>query len=184
MIQTPPKFISLKNILDASRPVVRFGQRGKGFFEIHNERSRGKAAVRADGGEIFLHRCRIFLLRQICDDGDVAEIDVVGRVFFLKIWYNEAMETLRKKSLFWDVEALDPNKDGSFIIGRILHFGDTDDFAWAMRFYGREQLEKTLRSSVGLDSKSLSFWCQFFNIDKATCTKNQSTNQPSAFSQR
>ena len=45
MIQTPPKFIQLKNILDASRLLVRFGQRGKGFFEIHNECSRGKAAV-------------------------------------------------------------------------------------------------------------------------------------------
>ena len=45
MIQTPPKFISLKNILDASRLVVRFGQIRKGFFEIHNERSRGKATV-------------------------------------------------------------------------------------------------------------------------------------------
>ena len=45
MIQTPPKFISLKNILDATRPIVCFGQIRKGFFEIHNERSRGKAAV-------------------------------------------------------------------------------------------------------------------------------------------
>ena len=45
MIQTPHKFISLKNILDATRPVVRFGQREKGFFEIYNELPRGKAAV-------------------------------------------------------------------------------------------------------------------------------------------
>ena len=45
MIQTPHKFISLKNVLDASRPLLRFSQIRKGFFEIHNERSRGKAAV-------------------------------------------------------------------------------------------------------------------------------------------
>jgi hypothetical protein len=45
MIQTPPKFISLKNILDASRLLLRSGQIRKGLFEIHNERSRGKAAV-------------------------------------------------------------------------------------------------------------------------------------------
>jgi hypothetical protein len=45
MIQTPPKFISIKNILDASRLLLRFGQIRKGFFEIHNERSRGKAAI-------------------------------------------------------------------------------------------------------------------------------------------
>ena len=41
----PHKFISLKNILDASRLLLRFSQIQKGFFEIHNERSRGKAAV-------------------------------------------------------------------------------------------------------------------------------------------
>jgi len=45
MIQTPPKFISLKNILDASRLLLRSSQIRKGFFEIHNERSQGKAAV-------------------------------------------------------------------------------------------------------------------------------------------
>jgi hypothetical protein len=31
--------------LDATRLLLRFGQIRKGFFEIHNERSRGKAAV-------------------------------------------------------------------------------------------------------------------------------------------
>ncbi len=35
----PPKFIQLKNILDASRFLVRFSQRRKGFFEIHHERA-------------------------------------------------------------------------------------------------------------------------------------------------
>ena len=45
MIQTPPDSILIRNIVDASRPVVRFGQMRKGFLEIHSERSRGKAAV-------------------------------------------------------------------------------------------------------------------------------------------
>jgi hypothetical protein len=94
------------------------------------------------------------------------------------------METLQKKSLFWDVGALNPDKDADFIITRILNLGDTDDFAWAMHFYGQDKVEDVLRKKAQLDKKSFSFWCQFFKIDPSTCIKKQSTNQPSAFSQR
>jgi hypothetical protein len=94
------------------------------------------------------------------------------------------METLEKKSLFWDVQALNPEKEKNFIITRILNFGDTDDFAWAMQFYGRDKVEEVLQKSTQLDKKSFSFWCRFFTIDPSTCIEKQSTNQPSAFSQR
>ncbi len=94
------------------------------------------------------------------------------------------MDTLRKKSLFWDVGVLDHNKDADFIIARVLNFGDVDDFRWAMRFYGRDKVEAVLRERAQLSRKSFSFWCQFFHIDPSTCTKNQLTSQPSAVSQR
>ena len=94
------------------------------------------------------------------------------------------MDPLQKKSLFWDVDVLDPNKDANFIIARILNFGDVDDFIWAMRFYGHDKVEAVLRRSTQLNRKSLSFWCQFFNIDPSTCTAKRSTKQQSAFSQR
>jgi len=45
MIQTPPFCIYKIFITDDSRLLVRFSEIRKGFFEIHNERSRGKAAV-------------------------------------------------------------------------------------------------------------------------------------------
>jgi hypothetical protein len=94
------------------------------------------------------------------------------------------MEILQKKSLFWDVGDLDSQADANFIIARILDLGDTDDFAWAMRFYGRGKVEEALRRSAGLSKKSFSFWCRFFNIDPSTCTARRSANQPSAFSER
>jgi len=70
MIQTPPKFISLKNILDATRPILRFGQIRKGFFEIHNERSRGKAAVLQ----------MEFVLRSIAQEPMAAKYKIVGAI--------------------------------------------------------------------------------------------------------
>lgn len=94
------------------------------------------------------------------------------------------METLQKKSLFWDVDALSTDKDADFIIARVLSFGDTDDFEWVMHFYGRDKVEEVLRDHAHLDQKSFSFWCQFFKIDPSTCTKKQSVYQPTAFSQR
>jgi hypothetical protein len=45
MIQTPHFRTYKIFITDASRLLVRFSQIRKGFFEIYNERSRGKAAV-------------------------------------------------------------------------------------------------------------------------------------------
>ena len=66
----PPKFISLKNILDATRPVVRFGQREKGFFEIYNELPRGKAAVLQMG----------FVLRSPAQEPMAAIYKIVGAI--------------------------------------------------------------------------------------------------------
>ncbi|MEK7161953.1 MAG: hypothetical protein AAB729_04680 [Patescibacteria group bacterium] len=94
------------------------------------------------------------------------------------------METLQKKTLFWDVGNLDPQKDCNFIIGRILNFGDEIDFNWAKEFYGLEKIKQTLKESRQLDKKSLYFWCQYFNIDKSECTNKLLTNKHSAFSQR
>ena len=45
------------------------------------------------------------------------------------------METLKKKSLFWDVDAIDIEKNEKFIMGRILDFGDADDFKCSLSLY-------------------------------------------------
>jgi hypothetical protein len=73
------------------------------------------------------------------------------------------METLQKKSLFWDVEFLDPQKYGKFIVERILTFGDQEDFRWALNFYGKDRIKQYFSESKNLDKKSSSFWRQYFN---------------------
>lgn len=91
------------------------------------------------------------------------------------------METLKKKTLFWDTDNADPQKHNAFIIGRILNFGDIDDFNWAMRFYGKEKIKGAILESRELSRKTLFFWCQYFNIDKTKCLRKQSVVKQNAF---
>lgn len=98
--------------------------------------------------------------------------------------YNKSMQTLEKKSLFWDVENVDSRKNGRFIIERILNYGDEVDFRWARKSYGDTMMKKTLLKSRGLDSKSMSFWRQYFNLNKPVCSKNQSAKKQSWFSKK
>lgn len=78
------------------------------------------------------------------------------------------MESIFNKNyLFWDVVDVNPIENQQFIIERILLYGDKDDFCWANNFYGEEKLKQTFLRSRTLDKKSLSFWQQYFNIEKS-----------------
>ncbi|MBI3952714.1 MAG: hypothetical protein HY336_02035 [Candidatus Doudnabacteria bacterium] len=94
------------------------------------------------------------------------------------------METLDKKSLFWDTKKPDPKKNGKFIIARILDFGDVEDFQWAMEYYGREKIMENIKTEKSLGQKSRSFWRQYFKIGNSECTWKQSTPPQSAFWKR
>ncbi len=80
---------------------------------------------------------------------------------------------LQKKSLFWDIDTsrLDLNENGNFVIKRILNFGDIEDFQWAKKYYGEEQIKQTVKQGV-LDTKSQYFWQQYFNLTASECTPN------------
>lgn len=94
------------------------------------------------------------------------------------------MKTVAKKSLFWDVRKVDPKKNGAFVIGRILQFGDVDDFRWAKKTYGSARIKKELLAARGIDDKSLNFWCHYFGINKKECISNQSIKKQAAFWKR
>ena len=94
------------------------------------------------------------------------------------------MEILKKTALFWDMTSINPQKDYSFVITRILNFGDLEDFKWAVKFYGREKVRQVLLESRQLEKKTLNFWRQYFNIDKLQCISNPLANKPSAYWQR
>jgi hypothetical protein len=94
------------------------------------------------------------------------------------------METLKKRSLFWDTSELNPQKNQKFIIERILNFGDEDDFHWALKTYGEDGVRENLMQSKVLDKKSLFFWCQYFNLNQNKCLKKQSVEKRGWFWKR
>jgi hypothetical protein len=73
------------------------------------------------------------------------------------------MKNLAKKYLFWDVslQKIDPCKHKNYILERILNFGDVEDFAWALSFYGKEEVKKAA-SLKSLNKKSANFWSLYF----------------------
>jgi len=93
------------------------------------------------------------------------------------------METLQKRTLFWDVDQknIDPKRNKRFIIERILARGDVDDFRFAQGVYGDDSIKETLLKAKTIDRKSLSFWCFYFNIDKQQCIRKPSLLKRAAF---
>ena len=91
------------------------------------------------------------------------------------------MRLANNQSLFWDVEIIDPDKNARFVIERILSFGEEKDFKWAVNFYRKEKIKEVILKCKVLDQKSLSFWCQYFNINLSQCIQKQSINKQSAF---
>ena len=71
------------------------------------------------------------------------------------------METIRKKTLFWDVdsEKLSSDRDWFFIIERILEFGDIDDLFWMKQTFPEEKIKKTVQKSRALSNRTRSY-CQ------------------------
>lgn len=94
------------------------------------------------------------------------------------------METLQKQYLFWDVELgkLNPLDHKNFIISRILALGDSDDFRWAVDYYGKSKIKDVfLKNIKKLDARSQNFFCSYFNLDKKQCIRKQLTRKRSAF---
>lgn len=94
------------------------------------------------------------------------------------------MTTIFKKSLFWDVSQVDDEKNGKFIIERVLNFGNETDFREAAKRYGKEKMADVVMKSRNLDKKSRVFWCQYFQLDPNKCSNNQLAAKQSLFSKR
>jgi hypothetical protein len=98
------------------------------------------------------------------------------------------METLKKQSLFWDIDLaeLNPQTNKNFIAKRILAMGDLNDLHWALKFYGEIFLREIFLKSINqLDAKSQNFWKIYFNISNENlCTLKQSTSKQCAFLKR
>ena len=74
----------------------------------------------------------------------------------------------RIKRLFWDVdkERIDIKDQRSFIIRRIIDFGNMDDVKWMLNVYTSDEIIEVVKKSRGLSRKSAYFWSAYFNIPK------------------
>lgn len=69
-------------------------------------------------------------------------------------------------SLFWDVRkgTVDLNRHSTFIILRVLNFGDVAALNWLRKTYHDDKLEQVVKAKKGLTPKTLAFWTTFFGI--------------------
>ena len=69
---------------------------------------------------------------------------------------------------FWDVDfiKLDYKKYPSFVIERLLEYGDVISLKWMFKKYSRKEIQQVVIKSRNLTLKSVLFWANFLEIDK------------------
>jgi len=88
------------------------------------------------------------------------------------------------KNLFWDVDfgKLDYKENASFIIKRVLLFGDKKDYDILKKRYSYEEIKKAVSKISYPDKKNANFWNFIFNLSNdKKCTKKLSIQKQSAF---
>ncbi len=65
-----------------------------------------------------------------------------------------------KQSLFWDTDptTIDPKKNKSYVIERILDYGDEKDVSWMWKTYQPTDILGVIRSSRSLHKSTKSLW--------------------------
>ena len=117
-------------------------------------------------------------------------------VMTLILWYNKSMKMKRKdlpslplrKTLFWDVDPkkLDIDKSAQFIIGRVLDFGDLDEWKTIEKLYGLKKIRRAALEHPFESERSKSFWALILKLSpkSLSCTRKHLPKIPSAFLSR
>jgi hypothetical protein len=79
------------------------------------------------------------------------------------------------KKLFWDVkkDEVDIELHRSYIIRRIMDFGNMNDVKWMLETYSPEEIVEVVKRSKGLSRKSARFWSAYYDIppEEIACLK-------------
>lgn len=82
---------------------------------------------------------------------------------------------LLNKTLFWDTDyrKLDYKKHSSFVIERVLNYGDEKDYNELKKIYGLFKIKKIAKEINYINRKNINFWSIIFNIplNSFKCTK-------------
>lgn len=73
------------------------------------------------------------------------------------------------KKLFWDVDLkdIDAKKNSSFIIGRILEYGDVNDVKWMLKNFKIARIKQVLFKKKDLSPKSANYWALILRVPKS-----------------
>ncbi len=65
-----------------------------------------------------------------------------------------------RQSLFWDVDpkTIDPDKNATYVIERILDFGNDEEVRWMSHYYQPRKIQLVLEKSRSLNQKSRALW--------------------------
>lgn len=90
-----------------------------------------------------------------------------------------------RPSLFWDanLKKLNYQDKAEFIIGRVLDFGNLEEWKAIQGFYGLSKIKTVAKKHIFSDIRSANFWALILNIPlkDLQCTKNPSLKIPKAF---
>lgn len=77
------------------------------------------------------------------------------------------MNTFLKK-YFWDTDTrhLDKKKHQTFIVERILEYGDAEAVKWMNQNFRRDLIKKTLMERRGISPRSANYWALVYNVPK------------------
>ncbi|MEO0116758.1 MAG: hypothetical protein ABIK97_04340 [candidate division WOR-3 bacterium] len=71
------------------------------------------------------------------------------------------------QKLFWDVkrDKVEINRHASFIIRRVLDFGNVKALNWLRNTYPPSRIREVIQKKRGLAPKTLTFWTEYFKIN-------------------
>lgn len=72
------------------------------------------------------------------------------------------------KKYFWDVDfkRIDPQKNASYVITRLLEHGDAKVISWLVKNYPKSLLKEIITNRRGLSPKTAVFWALLLDIDQ------------------
>jgi hypothetical protein len=78
------------------------------------------------------------------------------------------MQNNISKLPFWDVnfEAIDFEKDKTFVIAKVMNYGGLSDFKAAIAFYGKKTIKTEIVKATDISKETVSFMCFYFGLKK------------------
>ena len=69
---------------------------------------------------------------------------------------------------FWDVDPakVDPSKNPTYVINRLLDKGDLEAARWVLRHFSRELIAETLRTKRDFTFWTALFWARYIGIPR------------------